>query len=328
MIKVGLIGIGRFSNFHLQSIRQLPGVTVTAVADLNPERVESVKGEWGCAGYTDWRRMLEEQELDAVTVLTPEHAHEEPVLAALDAGCHVFVEKPLSIDSAACERMIAAAGKADKLLMVGHVCRFGIRHLEMKRAVDSGALGKLRSIYGRRNNGSKYFPIYKRVDPVYILGIHDIDLMHWLSGSTVTEVFARSTGPADGGVDLQWAMLTFANGVIGVVESSWLVPGGAPAEVDVRMEVVGERGTIHFQEPDDGLSVWGDRMSENTPLHDWQPKYGRVSGALVEELHHFYDCVRNNRKSDILLPEDALAAVRVAEAIVQSCKTGLPVKLG
>ncbi|WP_409346395.1 Gfo/Idh/MocA family protein [Paenibacillus sp. MBLB4367] len=328
MIKVGLIGLGRFSIYHLQSIRQIPGVSITAVADLNPERVESVQNEYGCAGYTDWRRMLEEEQLDAVTVLTPEHIHEEPVVTALQAGCHVFVEKPLAIDSEACERMIAEAEKANKLLMVGHVCRFGIRQIEMKRTVDSGKLGNLRSIYGRRNNGSRYFPIYRRVDPVYILGIHDIDLMHWLSGSSVTEVFAHSSGPAEGGIDLQWAMLKFASGMMGIVESSWLVPNGAPAEVDVRMEVVGERGTVHFQEPDDGLAIWGDETTENGVLYDWQPRYGRVAGALLEELHHFYDCVRSGRKSDILLPEDALAAVRVAEAVVLSCQTGKPVLLG
>ncbi|MBP1988558.1 Gfo/Idh/MocA family protein [Paenibacillus eucommiae] len=327
-IKIGIIGLGRFSRLHFQCLKQIPGVKIAAVVDLDPQRASETAAEWNCKGYTDWSEMLAEQQLDAVTVLTPEAYHVEPVIAALQAGCHVFVEKPLALDEASAQEMIRVSETTGKVLTVGHVCRFDSRLISIKEAIQEGRLGKLRSIYARRNNPKKYFPIYRRTDPIYILGIHDIDLLHWFTGSQVEEVYARRSGPGNNEYDLIWSMLKFADGTIAVIENNWLMPDRTPAEQDVRMEIVGETGTAHFQDPDQTLTFW-DNAAVTTPAsYAWSETYGNISGALLEELKHFYACVRENKTSAILRPEDALSAVRVAKAILQSCDSGLPVKLG
>lgn len=325
-LKLGVIGLGRFSTLHFQSLKQIEGVTVTAVADTDPLRAQRVAGEWGCTAYTDWRQMLSEQSLDAVSVLTPESYHAEPVISALQAGSHVFVEKPLAVDSASGQKMLRAAEAAGKQLMVGHVCRFDARYIAIERAIREGRLGTLRSIYARRNNPKKYFSTYRRTNPIFILGIHDIDLLHWFTGSPVSEVYAYSTGSGPDR-DLVWSMLKFANGTIGVIENNWLLPDHSPAEQDVRMEVVGESGTVHVQDPDQTLAFWSDDTVTTPASYSWNEVYGRYSGALYEELHHFFSCIRNQQPSNILRPAHAFAAVKVAEAIIRSSETGQPVAI-
>lgn len=326
-IRVGLIGLGRFSKFHLSCLKQIPSVSLTAVCDAVADKVSDVTAEWGCNGYTDWRRMLEVESLDAVTVLTPEPLHAEPVMGSLEAGCHVFVEKPIALNTADATQMIQKSTDVGKILMVGHVCRFDARYIEIKRHISDGRLGKIRSVYARRNNRKMYFPIYRRTDPIFILGIHDIDLLQWFTDSHVTEVYAHRTASTGKDYDLVCAMLKFDNGSLGIIENNWLLPDSSPAFMDVCMEIVGQEGVVNFQEPDQALVFWGEDGVVSPPVSSGSDVYGRTVGPLFEELLHFYECVNADKPSTILRPEDALAAVRVAEAIVQSCQTGTPVHL-
>ena len=326
-IRLGVVGLGRFAALHLACIRAMPDVTVAAVCDLNAEAANEAAERFHCPGFTDWKRMLAEADLDAVDVLTPESTHFEIATAALDSGCHVFVEKPLALRAEEGKLMARKALEQGKLLMVGHVCRFDVRYVRTKQAIVEGSLGRLRSIYARRNNGKQFFSLYRRANPIYVLGIHDIDLLRWFADSEVEEVFAYRTENQDGDCDLVWSMLKFENGVIGVIENNWLLPEKAPAFMDTCMEVVGKKGTVQLREPDQSLVFWDTRGTVSSPLVSGYENYGRTVGPLHEELHHFFRCVAEGRPSDILKAEDAVKAVEVAEAILQSCERGTPVRL-
>ncbi|MBD2848660.1 Gfo/Idh/MocA family oxidoreductase [Paenibacillus sp. IB182496] len=323
-IRLGLIGLGRFAEQHLACLRDLPMYEIAAVCDLDGERSAAVGRELGCPAYTDWRELLAREPLDAVDVLLPEHLHADPVLAALEAGCHVFVEKPLAISSAEAERMIEAAQRAERLLFTGHVCRFDPRYIAVREGAASGAFGRLRTIYARRNNGKRYFDLYRRVNPVFILGIHDIDLMHWLSGSDVEEVYALAPPGAGGGQDALMAMLKFRDGLTGVIENNWLLPDHAPADMDVRMEIVGDEATAQLREPDESLVLWNAHAARAPVPASGAPVYGRAAGPLYAELRHVGECIIAGRPSPILNPGDALRAVAVAEAIAASAVSGKP----
>ncbi|MFS0821544.1 Gfo/Idh/MocA family protein [Bacillus sp. 1P02SD] len=324
-VRVGLIGLGRFSQLHIQCLLNISNIKLAAVADVRKEIVDKAKSELGCHGYTDWKEMLEREELDVVHVLTPEGLHTEPVIFSLRAGCHVFVEKPLATNSNDAKEMMKVAQDYGKQLMVGHVCRFDSRYSLIKEELETGRIGKIRSLYARRNNPKKYFSIYRRSNPVFILGIHDIDLMRWYTDSHVTEVYAQSTPSTTGDVDLIWAMLTFDNGSVGMIENNWLVPDRAPSFMDVRMEIVGEDGTVHIQDPDQTITFWDNEGLSTPPIFSWSNVHGVPVGALFEELKHFYQCIFTDRHSHILNPEDALSAVMIAEAIVQSIKEKKPI---
>lgn len=319
-LRLGLIGLGRFAQHHLEAFRQMEDVTIAAVCDVDPERVATVQREWGCRGHTDWRAMLAAGEIDAVDVLTPEGLHREPTVAALEAGCHVFVEKPIATTLADADAMIRAAEHAGKALTVGHLLRFDDRYARLAQAIQEGSLGKLAALYARRNNGRRYFPLFRRVAPVFILGIHDIDLMLWYTGDYVTEVHAMAGHTlGDPTPDTSWALLRFAGGAVGVLENHWLLPDGAPSFMDAQFDVTGDRGIASVRDPPPELTLISDGSTDQPVL--------RAGLALRAELRHFVTCAREGRPSPVLRPEAARNALRVALAVAESAATGQTVRL-
>lgn len=321
------MGMGRFAQAHLPCLRQIPDVVLAAVCDIVADNAFRAAEEWSCNGYTDWRIMLEREKLDCVMVLTPEAERVDPVVGALEAGCDVFLEKPLATDTSSAVQMIEKMREVGRLLMVGHILRFDPRYIHIRECVEQNRFGTLRSLYARRSNGNRYFPLYSRSHPIFILGIHDIDLMHWFTDSDVEEVCSYSSGAGDGQSDLVWAMLKFRNGSIGVLENHWLIPDQAPSFMDVLMEVVGDSCTAHVQDPDHTLRFWDQHGVSVPSVFSGSTVYGSPVGPLMEELRHFFSCVRERKPSSILRPADALAAVRVAEAVVRSAAGGGSVSL-
>lgn len=122
------------------------------------------------------------KELDAVDVVSPEYAHLEPVLAALGAGKHVLVEKPLATDLQHCSRMIEAAKHADRILMVGQILRFETRFAMLKEELGTGRLGKIVSMQARRDRLRSLLASFGRRYPAIENSVHDIDLMLWYTG--------------------------------------------------------------------------------------------------------------------------------------------------
>lgn len=328
-IRMALIGLGRFAALHAPIWAQMQQVEITAICDQNPDRFAQFQ-KWfpNAEQFMDWQEMLSRREFDAVSVLTPEQHHEEPALAALSSGAHVFVEKPLASHPDDALQMLQTAEKCKRILMTGHLLRFDQRYREVKRQLDLNRLGPIRSIYAKRANGRAYFSIYNRVDPVFILGIHDIDLLHWFYEDDVREVYARGSRDAEGRCDMSWAQLSFERGGIGILENHWLLPEGAPNFMDVRMEIIGELGQVHVQEPEQAVAFAEQhRLDAPTFFSSYADYSGRIRGPLAEELEHFVSCVVSGQESPYLRPLDAYKAVQVAWAVKQSIETGQVIRL-
>ncbi|NOU96152.1 hypothetical protein GC093_23420 [Paenibacillus sp. LMG 31456] len=328
-IRLGLIGLGRFAELHARIITRLPQVEVTALCDPDPKRQATFK-EWfpQARCYESWSDMLTAESLDAVDVLTPEHLHEAPVRDALRAGAHVFVEKPLAHTTEAADRLVQESIDCGRLLMTGHVLRFDQRYISVKERLGGGSLGAIRSIYAKRNNGKRFFSQYNRISPVFILGIHDIDLMHWYMEDEVTEVYAVRSFPAGSAApDLNSAILRFSRGGIGILECNWLLQDGASSFQDIRMEITAEHGGVHIQDPEASVLYTGKEKTEAPSFSVLHEAHGRIGGALFDELAHFVDCMASGVPSTILRPKDAANAVRVAWAIEQSAAVGHPISL-
>ncbi|PYI53958.1 Gfo/Idh/MocA family protein [Paenibacillus flagellatus] len=327
-VRLAMIGLGRFASAHARIWPQLRGVEVVGICDPNPAALESFRAVFPDARpYADWRDMIDRESPDAVDVLTPEHLHVEPVEYALRAGAHVFVEKPLASTPREAERLVRAAEASGRMLMTGHVLRFDVRYAAAKERIARGETGTVRSIYAKRNNGKKYFSIYNRISPVFILGIHDIDMMHWLMDDDVEEVTAVRSSSGHETEDLIWSMLKFRRGGIGILENNWLLPDAAPSFMDVRTEITGDAGSIVLRDPEGGMTVMGAAAAEWPSFLSGYEAHGKVGGPLAQELEHFIDCVRSGRPSDILRLVDAWKAVRVASAVRESAVSGRPVRL-
>jgi UDP-N-acetylglucosamine 3-dehydrogenase len=166
-VRLAIVGLGRFASAHARVWSQLKDVEVVAVCDRNPDAFAAFRPLFPNARcYTDWKEMIDTESLDALDVLTPEHLHVDPVLYALGAGLHIFVEKPLASTPEEAKRLVQAAEAHGRVLMVGHILRFDARYAEAKARIARGDAGNIRSIYAKRNNGKKYFHLYNRISPV------------------------------------------------------------------------------------------------------------------------------------------------------------------
>lgn len=327
-VRIGIIGLGRFAAAHARIWAQMKEVEVAAVCDRNPDTFAAFQELFpGTACYTDWKLMIDRERLDAVDVLTPEHLHTDPVLYAMKAGLHAFVEKPLASEPDDAAAMVRASQELGRVLMTGHVLRFDSRMASAKRQVEQGKVGTIRSIYAKRNNGKMYFPLYNRVSPVFILGIHDIDMIHWLMDDEVREVYAVRSASGHATEDMIWSMLRFERGGVCVLENNWLLPGGASSFMDVRMEITGDEGSLIVRDPEGGLEWISGSRTDQVALLGGHEVHGKITGPLAMELAHFIECVQRGTSSDILRPLDAWKAVRVAAAICESAALGRPISL-
>lgn len=327
-VRIGIIGLGRFASAHARIWAQLEQVEIVAICDRNPDTFPaflSLFPQSKC--YTDWKDMIDQESLDAVDVLTPEHLHVDPVQYALQAGVHVFVEKPLASTPDDAAKLLHASKEYGRILMTGHVLRFDARYAAAKERVKQGRTGKVRSIYAKRNNGRAYFSIYNRISPVFILGIHDIDMMRWIMEDDVAEVYAARSSSGHATEDMIWSMLTFVRGGVGILENNWLLPGGASSFMDVRMEITGDQGSIIVRDPEQGMVWTGDTETDSPSFLGGYEVHGKIGGPLAMELEHFVECVSKGQNSDILRPDDAWKAVQIAAAICESAALCQPVRL-
>jgi predicted dehydrogenase len=267
-----------------------------------------------------------------VIVATVEDQHRQPCLAAFAAGAGVLVEKPLATTIADAEAIVAAAGTANRPLLTGHVLRFDARYVRLHDTVLSGAIGDPLTLYARRLNGvAAQDRLRGRCSLPLFLGVHDYDVVRWVTGSDVAEVVARARRGflADRGMpveDANVALLTLANGALATVELGWILPDTHPTGFDQRLDVNGSRGRVELVGHESGVTVMdGDRLSwPDTQL--WPTLHGEVDGALRRETWHFVDVLRG-QATPLVTGGDGLAALRIALAVEESARSGTAVRL-
>ena len=328
-VKMGVIGLGRFGALHARVLAQLPQVELVGVCSRSGSRVAEVAGTCGnptC--YADPAEMLRDPDIQAVDIVTEVDRHAEIAALAMRNGKHVFCEILVAPGLEEMDRLIEQSEATQTLFMPGFLERFDVRRAAIKQKADLGELGRLVSVYGRRNiwRGILGEPRFKPYPLILQPGIHTIDQLLWLIGDRVCEVYARKRCMVDPDrADAWWVTLTFENGSIGVIEQSWFVPNKELYWSDVHLEVVGTDGTAHVREPNDASWMWTGESVENADLFLAPEVHGRISGALEAELAHFADCVAERRQTTLCNLQDARDALAVGLAIVESAAKGTPV---
>lgn len=336
-LRVGLAGLGRFGALHSAVLMNLPGVEVAAVCDPDREVLDRFAAP-SAARFDSFAAMLAGAELDALFIVTPEPLHAEQTLAAIARGIPIFVEKPLALTAAEGARVARAAAEAGVPLQIGFVLRFDVQHALLRARLAAGELGRIVSLRAKRNVSRAWFPSYgDRSHPMHETAIHDIDLLLWYAGSPVTRVQAVERNLSGMRYpDGCWALLEFAHGAVGMVETSWFVPAGAPANVltptwrgtiDAEIEVVGEVGTGRIRALDAPLSLWSEGYTAAPESGLWPELGGGIGGALREELTHFLARVRHGLPESTTSVADAVTGLRVIEAVIASAASGAPVEL-
>jgi len=151
-VNYGVIGLGFFGEKHCEALATLPQVNIYALCTRTESRLAELGEKFGAdKTFTDYNEMLADPDLDAVSVVTMYDQHKEPAIAALEAGKHVLLEKPMASTLEDCQAIVQAAKAASGFFMVGHICRFNPRYAAAKEAIAEGRIGKIVSMYARRN---------------------------------------------------------------------------------------------------------------------------------------------------------------------------------
>lgn len=328
-IGCAVIGAGVMGCAHARVWAELPVTRLVAVYDVNQEKARDVAGAHGARAAASLEEAVSDGDVQIVSVCTPDNAHVEPCLAAAQAGKHVLVEKPLATCLADADRILAAANAAGVKLMVGHILRFDPRYCAAKDTVAAGGIGEIAYVYARRYNPlSMAGRMAAFSSPMFFLGIHDIDIVRWVTGLEIVRVFAVGSrgimaAGDDGPHDAIAALVEFDNGAAGCIEALWSNPDGLPSSLDARLEVLGTVGRVDVVVAHRDVTITTGGRAQGIDVAYGPQVQGQLDGALRTQLEHFAWCVKEGREAAVS-NEDARMAVAIAEAIHRSLDTGAP----
>ena len=326
-IRWAVIGAGRFGAVHAEVLVDLPGVELVSLCRRSPAPLAALAQRLGVSRTaTDYRRVLDDPDVDAVTIATHWQEHYEVAAAAIAAGKHVLLEKPIAATNDEAQRLVERALQAPTRFLVGHVCRFDPRVVLAKQAIDEGRLGRIVSMHARRNLPQAPGPLrLDRIPPLIGDGIHDVDLMLWFTGHRPARVYGRNVRAGDFRyADVGWAMIDLADDCLGVIETVWCLPTSTPFQIDARLEVIGTEGALYVDCANAGLAIHDARGASLADTQYWPRLRGQVHGALRTELEHFAESIRSGRPSDVITPREAANALAVVIAAEESAVSGDP----
>jgi len=324
MIKVAVIGVGSMGRNHARVYGELPEAELVAVADADGQVADKVASQFGIKAYTNYQQMLEVECPQAVSIAVPTALHEEAATAALKAGAHVLVEKPIAAMLEEGQRLIELAKRISRQLMVGHIVRFNPAMQALKQKLEDGELGRIFQIFCRRAGP---FPARIRdVGVVIDLAPHDVDVMRFLTGLDPIRVFAETERRIHTEYeDLLWGMLRFPDSVVGSLEINWLTP------TKIReVLVLGERGLFRVDDLTQDLYFYENAQAYGNMWPALQTLKGVSEGSMTRyalqryeplkaELQAFLRAVKEGAAVPVS-GEDGLAALKIALALVESGK--------
>lgn len=319
-LRVGVVGCGSLGRREAEIASRLEDLV--AVADVNFDAAREVAGKLGAKAYSDHVRMLEENELDCVLVVTPTYTHARITIDAAEAGAHVFCEKPMAITLEECDAMLEAARKNKVKLMIGYVRRFQPNYREMRRRAVSGEIGDIRLVQSVRMGGrlppgiGNWRLERSKVGGLHSAYVHELDQMLWIAGDVgaVKAVCNYGVFPDTDLEESIWICMEFKSGAIGALGSSQIYPFGW-----YQLGVAGRKGAMR---------ITGGTTSFQVKMHDGREERVELppNDAFEEELAHFFDCVRAD-KEPIATGVDGKKALQVVWAAFESAQSGRTVYL-
>ncbi len=342
-LRVGVIGLG-MGRHHCTAFAAHPNSNVVAVADLDAERLGRVGDEFGIeARYASYEEMLKKESLDIVGIATPTFLHRPMTLAALEAGCHAFCEKPMAMNADDARVMRDAANTAGKRIMIDFSFRFTEVSQALHAEVEKGVLGDIyygRSIWLRRNGIPGFGGWFGQKDksgggPLIDLGVHRLDFALWLMGYPEPEWVVGATydhlaskraaaaGERYDVEDIAVAMIRFKNGATLEIEASW--EGHIQERELMETRLLGTEGGL-LQKNIDGGYAWENEFyfEKDGELIDFTPDISEDTG--ISGPAHFVDAIIND-EPHTATGDEGLICMQILDAIYQSAESNRPVML-
>jgi predicted dehydrogenase len=321
MLKAAVIGVGSIGQNHARVYNDMDGVQLVAVADANAQTAAKIGGRFNTQHYTDYKKLVEEQKPDLVTVAVPTSLHFEVGMALIEMGVHVLVEKPITSTLEQAQKLIDCAKKQNVVLAVGHIERFNPAAMELRRRLREGMAGRVYQIQARRL--SPYPPRIQDAGVVIDLASHDIDLMRYLMNEEVVRLYGETLQTINSDrEDMFNGIMRFQSGAVGVLDVNWTTPTKIR-----RLTVTGARGmfdcdllaqTLFFYENEVGPSQW-DTLSILRGVSEGNILGIRINRhePLAAELNDFVAAVREGRQP-IVTGYEGMETLRIALDFVRS----------
>ncbi|MCM8818658.1 MAG: Gfo/Idh/MocA family oxidoreductase [Candidatus Omnitrophica bacterium] len=351
MVKLGVIGLGKFGTNILNTYKQLERkglCKLVSVCDINEKLLQEQAKKYNAKPYIDFKEMVEKEELDGIAVATPDPFHKEPVIYSANKKIHVFVEKPLDITIEGCVEMIEICKKNNVLLQVDFHKRFDPFHIAIKKDIKEGKIGNVE--YGSCYMEDKivvprdWFPNWaSKSSPVWFLGVHFFDLIRWLIENDAKSVFSKGIKNKlkKLGIDTYDSVVStveFKNGAVITFELSWILPESFESIVNQGFKLVGDKGIIECDSQYRGTRLCYENsgvMTYNSVfINENKDIMGETvySGYGIESIADFVynityikqGCkIEDLRKSELTaFGEDGLEVTKIAVAVHKSIETG------
>lgn len=315
IIDVAVIGVGNIGFHHARNYSQISNAKLVAVSDIDEVRGQAVAEKFGCKFYSDYKVMLKEESIDAISLCLPISLHHVVGMELIHAGKHVLIEKPLAATTKQACELDAAAKSKGMLLTVGHIERFNPAVQELKRRIDAGELGNITSIVTKRVGGMP--PQVRDANVIIDLAVHDIDILNYLLGQSPTEVHAAA-GKALLADRADHAELFLKYGVVGCfIQVNWITP------IVIRsLSITGDKGYAELNYVTQKLAIYQTNYENSfNDFGEFVIRFGKASAINAEivqreplrgELETFVDAVAT-RSPLIVSGNDGIEAVRIAE---------------
>ncbi len=351
-IGLAVIGAGRIGTLRARLAAQHPGVRFIAVSDREPARAKELASQVGGEVHSgDNLEIISRPEVNAVIVSTSEGEHMAPVLAAIEKGKAVLVEKPIALTLADADAMVEAIERNGASVHVGYSRRYKERYLIAKEQIVQGRIGRITGgaarVYNSRAQALAILKRHREATPVVDALTYYVDLMSWLQGGTpLAEVYARGQKGVlkEAGFDVDdvsWAVFTYADGTVINLGISYALPEKYPARGHAaRVEVLGtegvmildddhtdqlmdtEKGVPHDYLPDQPVNMVF--LQSGTP-GDWA--LGDFWGPIANETRAWLDHLSMGRPCVLATPREARATLEATLAIEHSIASGKAVSL-
>lgn len=347
-MNIGIIGAGSIAKYHINAYEKNPLCKVKAIADLNRDTAAALAKEYNIPDiYTDYREMLADESIDAVSIVTPTFTHKNIVLDAINAKKHILCEKPPALNADETRECVQAAKKSGKFFMYALVCRFRGDVQYVKSYIDSGKMGRILSAEGARMASLSKFNGWfnSRAKGGGVLrdaAIHELDLMLYFMGypkpktvlafsdNSNKDLLNKVRSEIDGWKsadknayerdieDFIRGFVTFESGACLSINATGVFRISEPRRyVEVNGDMAGARLWAN------GGKLEMSEITDDLKERSFEPETENLNG-YDEEINYFIDCC-GGRENTMCPPDEAVRLMEIIDALYKSADTGLPV---
>ena len=339
-LKIGIVGLGNIADIHAQAIKETSNAELISAYSSSEDKAGAFADKYSINGFSDWDKFINDPNLDAVSICTPNGTHLDFGEKAAKAGKHVIVEKPIEVTLERARKLIDVCRENDVQLAVIYQTRFMDKIGELKHFIDNGGLGELvmGDAYVKWYRSQEYYDSGAWRGTIALDGggvlinqaIHTVDLLQWLMGDVDTVFGQTGTFTHDlEGEDNAVAALRFKNGAIGVIEASTSVQ---PAQAR-KLEIHGEKGTIVIEDDDVKILLEDGNSADISDSSEEKKESSGASSPLggfsiiphKNQFEAIADAIEKN-ETPLVSGEESLKSLAIVLAVYESARTGKNVK--